>query len=81
MRVIKAPPIIFKCDCCGATCEGDADEFTRRNTMPPTWTAECGYCHALVQCSPSPLISKEAAIAGRAFGERFVAVLMGGRRD
>jgi hypothetical protein len=60
MKVLKPPPIVFRCEACGATNEGEPDEFEPQNTMPPSWTAECGFCHCRVQCFPSALIARAA---------------------
>ncbi len=60
MKVLKAPPITFKCEACGALNEGEPDEFEPQNTMPPSWTAECGFCHCRVRCFPSALIARAA---------------------
>lgn len=61
MIVVEAPPIQFKCNHCGATCQGQPEEFVPLYTMPPTWRTQCGFCRGLVTCSPTPLIARAAA--------------------
>lgn len=63
MRVIQPPSIQFKCDSCGAVNEGQPDEFTPRNTMPPSWIASCGFCYCKQTVFPSALIAKTVGLA------------------
>lgn len=56
MKVVSAPPIAFTCASCGAVCEGQPDEFSPLNTMPPAWLARCAFCGCMTECSPKPLI-------------------------
>ena len=58
MLVIKEPVISFTCDKCGAVNQGDLHEFTPQNTMPPSWLAECGFCHLIAVVFPGPLIAR-----------------------
>jgi hypothetical protein len=60
MKIISSPKITFKCDSCGATNEGEPEEFEEQNTMPPSWLAECGFCRCRVRCFPTPLIARAA---------------------
>lgn len=59
-RIIKEPECQFKCHSCGCVAIGEPHEFSRQNTMPPTWEISCPFCHATVVCSPTPLIAKAA---------------------
>ena len=58
MKVVAAPKITFRCSSCGATNEGDPDEFEEQNTMPPSWIAECAFCQCRVRCFPAPLMAR-----------------------
>ncbi len=58
VKVVSAPPLIFRCTSCGATCEGEEKDFKEQHTMPPTWKVKCGYCNLTNTVSPSALISK-----------------------
>lgn len=60
MKVVKEPIISFKCSSCGATNEGEEEEFEPQHTMPPSWIAKCGFCHCKVRCFPAALIAREA---------------------
>jgi hypothetical protein len=60
MRVVKAPPIQFKCTSCRATNEGDASEFKEQHTMPPSFLATCAFCGFTNTCFPSALIARAA---------------------
>lgn len=72
MRVIKAPLIEFKCFSCGALCAGEEHEFTPRNTMPPTFYAQCAFCDSIQTVSPTALVVKRAvADANAIFGPFF----------
>jgi hypothetical protein len=50
--------IEFRCPSCGALNEGEEHEFVYQHTMPPTWEAQCAWCHRLQSVSPRPLIAK-----------------------
>jgi hypothetical protein len=56
--VIEEPPIRFRCDHCGALNQGPVSEFKPRYTSPPSWYAECGFCHNNSVCYPTPMIAK-----------------------
>jgi hypothetical protein len=62
MKVLRAPKIIFRCEVCGAVCEGEFDEFQEQNTIPPSFLTECAFCHCIVRCYPSPLIARAAGV-------------------
>lgn len=63
IRVTKAPPIKFTCTWCKAENEGDVTDFEPLHTMPPSFRAQCGFCHLMVNCFPHALIS--AVVGGR----------------
>lgn len=58
MRVISMPSIQFRCTYCGAVNEGDANEFRKRNTQPPSFIAKCGFCECENVAYPTPLIAR-----------------------
>ena len=58
MRVIKAPPIQFKCESCGAINEGEPEEFRACHTAPPSFDATCAFCHLVTRCYSSALIAR-----------------------
>ena len=58
-KVVSRPPIRFDCQSCGCTVEAEAHEFSKNNTMPPTWKIKCPNCNCLSNVSPPALIAKE----------------------
>lgn len=70
MRVVKGPKIQFGCSSCGATNEGEEDEFMPQHTMPPSWMARCAFCESTVRVFPTALIAREAARAANALFPR-----------
>ncbi len=57
-KLVSEPSIEYKCDC-GAVSSADPCEFTRLNTNPPMYSANCAFCGSPVTCCPQPLIAKE----------------------
>ncbi|MNE03037.1 hypothetical protein D3C80_955260 [compost metagenome] len=45
VKVLSAPPLIFTCSKCGATCQGEEKDFKPLHTLPPLWRVRCGYCN------------------------------------
>jgi hypothetical protein len=61
MQVVSAPLLQFKCSSCHAVNQGQEHEFRPQNTMPPTWLADCGFCHLEQRVAPMALLAKAAA--------------------
>jgi hypothetical protein len=66
MKVVQAP----RSTECGATNEGEPDEFEEQYTMPPSWLAECAFCKCRVRCFPSPFMARAAGTQAQAFAEQ-----------
>lgn len=58
---MEEPKLEFKCNYCGARCQGHAREFKELHTMPPQWEAKCAYCFNAIRVAPTPLIARVAA--------------------